>query len=140
MRTTPFLLLNASLSLTLACSDQSSPIAADTAMPQRTWASDRASLTIKDSGAGVRILASGCVGSYGHIVGPIPPGRFSLPGTYTQLIGAYPGRVKYSARYGGLWDGNHLTLTISVATLPEPVGPFHLRSGVRPTWRPCRYP
>ena len=140
MRATLPCLLSVSFSLILACSDQSQPVAADNAMPLGTWVSDHASLTITDSGATVQVLASGCVGSFGQIVGPIPAERFSLPGTYTQLIGAYPGRVEYTAQYSGRWDGHHLTLKITVVTLPEPIGPFDLSSGVEPTWPQCRYP
>ena len=62
------------------------------------------------------------MGSYGQVLQPIPTGRFSLPGTYTQLMGAYPGRVEYAAQYAGQWDGNQLTLEITVVTLPQPVG------------------
>ena len=133
-------LLLVSCSLTLACSDQSLPVAADNATPLGTWVSDQASLTITDSGATVQVLASGCVGSFGQIARSIPAGRFSLPGTYTQLIGAYPGRVEYTAQYAGRWNGEHLTLTITVVTLPEAIGPFDLSSGVEPTWPPCLYP
>jgi hypothetical protein len=103
--------------------------------------SDQASLTITDRGTTIQVLASGgCVGSYGQVLQPIPTGRFALPGTYTQLMGAYPGRVEYAAQYAGQWDGNQLTLTITVVTLPQPVGPFHLSSGMEPTWPPCLYP
>ena len=140
MRATLSCLLSVSFSLTLACSDQSLPIAADNAAPLGTWVSDQASLTITDGSATVQVLASGCVGSYGRIVRPIPAGRFSLPGTYTQLIGAYPGRVEYPAQYAGQWDGDQLTLKITVVSLPEPIGPFDLSSGVQPTWPPCLYP
>ena len=141
MRTTLLCLFSVSFGLTLACSDQSLPIATDNATPQGTWVSDQASLTITDRGTTIQVLASGgCVGSYGQVLQPIPTGRFSLPGTYTQLMGAYPGRVEYAAQYAGQWDGNQLTLKITVVTLPQPVGPFHLSSGMEPTWPPCLYP
>src|SRR5437867_13324004 len=127
MRTTLFILISVSFTLELACSGSSVPTAADTTGPRGIWASDQVSLAITDSDATVQILASGgCVGSYGKIMHPIPAGRFSLAGTYTQLIGAYPGHLDYAAQYAGLVDGNHLTLTITVATLPQPFGPFQL--------------
>ena len=62
MRATPLCLFSVSFGLTLACSDQSLPIATDNATPQGTWVSDQASLTITDRGTTVQVLASGgCV-------------------------------------------------------------------------------
>jgi hypothetical protein len=105
------------------------------------WGSDQASLTIADSTASVHILASGgCYGSYGEIRQRIPVGAFALSGTYTQLIGAYPGTVQYAAQYSGTVVGQQMSLTITVAALQRAFGPYTLGSGVIERWPACAYP
>jgi hypothetical protein len=105
------------------------------------WASDQVSLTVTDSGANLQLLASGgCFGSYGQIPEAISEGQFSTTGTYTQLIGAYPGKVDYPAQYSGRVNGPDLVLTISVPTLPLTIGPVHLTAGRMRQWSACRYP
>jgi hypothetical protein len=141
MHASRFLLLFLAPGLTLGCSDPPPTMVAEETTQERTWVSDQASLTITADSATLRVLASGdCVGSYGQVGGPIPAHHFSLPGSYTQLIGAYPGRIDYAAHYEGQWDGNRLTLTVTVAALQQPVGPFHLTSGLKPAWPQCLYP
>jgi uncharacterized repeat protein (TIGR03803 family) len=105
------------------------------------WGSSVASLAITDGNATLQILASGdCYGSYGEIGAPIPRGPFTLAGTYTQLIGAYPGMIQYDASFSGSVEGNHMVITVVVPALQESLGPFDLTYGVQTSWQPCRYP
>lgn len=117
----------------------------DQGLPPGTWGSEQASVTIKPGGTNVEIFAlalppSGCFGSYGDIARQIPNGRFSLPGTYTQLTGAYPGKVEYPAQFSGFVEGSRMTITITVPRLTQALGPFVLKSGVTNAWGPCLYP
>jgi hypothetical protein len=114
-------------------------------LPPGVWGSDKASVTIKGGSATVEIFSqamppSGCFGSYGDIPQEIPNGYFSLPGTYTQLTGAYPGKIQYPAQFSGFVEGTAMTITITVPELPPVLGPFVLTYGVTNTWRPCLYP
>lgn len=94
-----------------------------------------------DNGATVQVLASGgCYGSYGAIDHPIPAGAFTLSGTFTQLMGAFPGFVRYPAEYTGTVTGSTMTLTINVPTEPLTLGPFQLTAGVTTSWSACLYP
>jgi hypothetical protein len=100
---------------------------------------------IKGARATVEIFSlalppSGCFGSYGDISQAIPNGPFSLPGTYTQLTGVYPGKLEYPAQFSGFMEGTAMTLTITVPGLPQVLGPFVLTHGVTNTWGPCLYP
>ena len=105
------------------------------------WGSSQVSLTIAETTTTLQILASGgCYGSYGEIDQPIRSLTFSLTGTYTQLTGVYPGSVQYPAQYDGAIAGRHMTLTISVPTLGQTLGPFSLTHGVAQTWPACLYP
>jgi hypothetical protein len=105
------------------------------------WGSDQASVRIIDGRTEVQIIAAGgCYGSYGNIDRAVPSGTFALAGTYTQLIGAYPGSRQYSAEYDGSVVGNSMTISISVPALPQTLGPYHLTAGVTSTWSPCLYP
>ena len=109
------------------------------------WGSDKASLLVKGASATVEIFSlalppRGCFGSYGDIAQAIPNGRFSLPGTYTQLTGVYPGKIEYPAQFSGFVEGTTMTLTITVPELPQVLGPFVLTNGVTNTWGPCLYP
>lgn len=100
-----------------------------------------ASLTIADTSATLLILASGsCYGSFGQIDAPIPSGSFALSGTYTPLIGAYPGKVQYAAQFSGLVDGGQLSITITVPSLQRVVEPFSLTAWRSATWPMCLYP
>ena len=117
----------------------------DGSLPPGVWGSDKASLTIKEGGATLDILSlilpdGGCFGAYGEIGQPIPNGRFSLAGTYTQLIGAFPGKIQYAAQYSGVVEGNKMSITISVPALQQSFGPFLLTLGVKNAWSPCMYP
>jgi hypothetical protein len=105
------------------------------------WSSSEASLTVADSTATLRILASGgCYGSYGEIDQPIPSGAFTLTGTYTLLQGVYPGYVRYAAEYAGTVEGHQMTLGITVPALQQTLGPFTLVYGVGQSWPACLYP
>jgi hypothetical protein len=139
MRKTSFLLLSGLIGLALACSDRSST---STNIVQRgIWGSSKASLTIKDSSATLQILADGnCYGSYGQIDQPIASGRFDLSGTYTQLMGVYPGKMEYPAQYSGTVAGTQMALTVTVPALQVTFGPFNLAYGINSAWTPCLYP
>ncbi len=84
--------------------------------------------------------AGGCYGAFGSFNHAVQSGTFALPGTYTQLIGANPGRVQYSAAFAGTIVGNTMTLSISIPTLQQTIGPFHLVAGVDSAWPACLYP
>jgi hypothetical protein len=106
-----------------------------------TWGSDQATLTVVGTSATLRILASGaCYGSFGDFDQPTPGGAFSVPGTYTQLIGAYPGKVQYAAQFSGTVSGHQIALTVTVPALQEMLGPFALAQGRSAAWPACLYP
>jgi hypothetical protein len=71
---------------------------------------------------------------------PIPNGSFSIDGTYTQLTGAYPGKIEYAARYSGIVEGNRIAIAISVPALQQGFGPFQLAAGLNNAWSPCLFP
>jgi hypothetical protein len=105
------------------------------------WGSGQANLTIVDTSATLHILASGgCYGSYGEFDHLPPSGAFSIPGTYTQLIGAYPGKVQYAAEFSGTVGANQLSVTVTVPPLQEVLGPFTLARGASTMWPACLYP
>jgi hypothetical protein len=109
------------------------------------WGSEKVNLTITKDSATLEILSSafstgGCFGTYGEMAQPIPNGLFSIAGTYTQLIGAYPGKIQYSAQYTGVVESNRMSITITVPALQQAVGPFLLTDGVSNAWTPCLYP
>lgn len=109
------------------------------------WGSEKENLTITKDGATLEILSStlpigGCFGVYGEMTQPIPNGPFSIAGTYTQLIGAYPGKVQYMAQYSGVAQSNRMSITITVPALQQAFGPFLLTDGVSNSWTPCLYP
>ncbi len=140
MRSTALLPLLLALGYVGACSSPA-PSDADTTSLQGDWASDQVSLTITGDTANLTLLASGgCFGSYGQIPQPIPLDHFSLPGTYTQLIGAYPGKLEYPAEYAGQVSGGDLALTITVPALQLTLGPVHLTAGREQSWPACLYP
>ena len=124
----------------LVCTLMSSACAPTTPESPTSWGSDQASLSIADNKATVQILASdGCYGAYGDL-DQVPDGTFALSGTYTQLMGAYPGSIQYTAEYTGTIVGNVMTLSISVPALQQTIGPFRLTAGVTSTWSACLYP
>ena len=106
-----------------------------------TWGSNQASLSLADNKATLQVLApGGCYGAYGSFDHAVLSGTFTLSGTYTQLIGAYPGSIQYAAEYAGTIVGNVMTLSISVPALQQTIGPFHLTAGVTSAWSACLYP
>ena len=109
--------------------------------PVVAWGSDQAALRIAADTATLHILAAGgCYGSWGEIDHAIPAGAFTLSGTYTQLMGAYPGSIQYAAEYAGTIAGNSMTLSINIPALQQTIGPFHLTAGVTSAWTACLYP
>jgi hypothetical protein len=114
-------------------------------LPQGVWGSPEASLSVSKTGAVLEILSlnlpmGSCYGKYGNIIQHVPGGRFSLPGTFTQLTGAYPGHVQYPAAYTGILLGDTLSLTVKVPSLNMTFGPYFLVKGVTSNWTPCLYP
>jgi hypothetical protein len=114
-------------------------------LPEGVWGSAEASLSVGKNGARLEILSANlpsgaCFGKYGDIIQHVPGGRFSLPGTFTQLIGAYPGKIQYPAAYTGILLGDTLSLTVSVPQLKQSFGPYFLVRGVTNSWTPCLYP
>jgi hypothetical protein len=139
MRNTSFLFLAGLIGISLGCSDR--PATSPNGSVQRgIWGSNKASLTITDSSATLQILSGNCYGAYGRVDQPIVTGAFDLPGTYTQLMGAYPGKIQYPAQYSGTVAGNQLSLTVSVPALPTTFDPFVLTYGMNSAWTPCLYP
>jgi hypothetical protein len=117
----------------------------DRFLPPGVWGSSQASLTIRESGATLKIFAlavppDGCYGSYGDVLQGIPNGSFSLSGIFTQLTGVYPGKIEYPAQFTGVVEGTTMSISISVPSLTQTLGPFVLTSGVTNTWGPCLYP
>ena len=128
------------LHASLVCALTGSACAPTTPDRPATWGSDQASLSIAENKATVQILASGgCYGAYGDI-DHVPSGSFALSGTYTQLMGAYPGSIQYTAEYTATVVGNVMTLSITVPELQQTIGPFGLTAGVTSAWSACRYP
>ena len=125
------------IALGAGCSDQ----APTSTVGLGNWGSNDASLAVSDSGATLEILASGgCYGSYGSIDAPIPTGSFTVAGTYTQLIGAFPGKLQYAAQFAGALTGRQMSITIAVPDLQRSFGPYVLTYGVKKTWSACLYP
>ena len=92
-----FILSPLALGAGLACSNPLPPQSL-----HGTWISDSATLTITDTNATVLLLsASGCYGSFVRVANRIVSGRFSVAGTYTQLIGTFPGKIEYDAQSSG---------------------------------------
>jgi hypothetical protein len=109
------------------------------------WGSENASLTITRDGAKLDLLSSpfpngGCFGAFGEMAQPIPKGAFSIAGTYTQLMGVYPGKIEYAARCSGVVEGSRMSIAIAVPALQQTFGPFLLTVGVSNAWSPCLYP
>src|SRR5438132_1464158 len=118
------------LGTALACADRS-PTPADAFAARGPWGSSLANLSIASNGATLLVRASGnCYGAYGQIAQPIPVGAFVLPGTYTQLIGAFPGKIESAAQFSGLVNGHEMSVTVTVAPQTKSVGPFVLGFGV----------
>ena len=73
------------------------------------WGSDTAGLAVTDSGGTLRILSSGtCYGQYADVARPLSAPRFDLPAVFTQLEGAYPGKLEYAAEVTGSVSGDGL--------------------------------
>jgi hypothetical protein len=121
------------------------PLHSDKFVQPGVWGSEKASLTITKDSATLEILSltlptGGCFGAYGEITQPIPNGPFSIAGTYTQLMGVYPGKIQYAAQCSGFVEANRMSITITVPALQQPFGPFLLTNGVNNAWSPCLYP
>lgn len=119
------------------------PLGCTSTMPDQsaTWGSDQANLTIVDTIATLRVVAAGsCYGSYGEFAQSLSSGAFSRFGTFTQLIGTYPGKLQYAATFSGTVSGRQISLTVTVPALHGTVGPFTLTRGRSVEWPACLYP
>jgi hypothetical protein len=117
-----------------------SPVASEQ-IGNSVWGSDAADLTVRPDSSTLRLLASGgCVGSYVEVGVPMSSPAFDLTGTFTQLIGAYPGRLTYAAHVTGTLTGDHLHVTVTVPSLTTVIGPFDLTRGASHNWMNCLYP
>lgn len=105
-----------------------------------TWGSDGARLVTTDTGAVISINASGCYGSYGEVKHRLPNGAFSFDGTFTQLIGAYPGKIDYAAHFTGNIVGDVISMTIDVPATQQTLGPYFVTYGVVADRGFCLYP
>jgi hypothetical protein len=129
--------LRATLGLALAIA------ACSSTEPDRStaWGSDQASLTIAAGSATLQVVASGgCYGSYGEITQPVLSSSFTLSGTYTQLMGVFPGFVQYPAEFSGTILRGRMTLSLTIPALQQTLGPFQLTQGVVKSWPACLYP
>ncbi|MEO8432697.1 MAG: hypothetical protein ABI592_14390 [Acidobacteriota bacterium] len=102
-------------------------------------------MTIRSGSATVKIFGNGvppegCYGSYGDVPHGVPNGNFTLPGTFTQLTGVYPGRIDYPAQFTGSVEGSRMTISIQVPGESRLLGPYLLTAGVTNAWGPCLYP
>jgi hypothetical protein len=139
MRSPSFLSLTVLIGIASGCSDQLSTSNSD-ALQRGMWGSNNASLAVNDSSATLQLLNGNCYGAYGQIDARITSVHFDLAGTYTQLMGVYPGRMQYAAEYSGTVAGNQMFLTISVPALQTTFGPYNLTYGVNSAWSACLYP
>lgn len=120
-----------------ACSQDATEPADGSAKLGR-WGSAEALLTTTETGATLDVVASGCIGSYGDIQQRIPAGDFTLTGTFTQLMGAYPGMVVYPAQFKGSAGGD--TVVITITANGQTRGPFTVVYGRGETRSRCLYP
>jgi hypothetical protein len=119
------------------------PAACDSTGPTGpfVWGSDQALLTVEGSRATLQVLdAGGCYGSFGEFDQPLSSGSFDHPGTYTQLMGVFPGSVQYDAQFSGTITGQRISLTVTIPALQRTIGPFSLVYGVSEEWQACLYP
>lgn len=106
-----------------------------------SWGSDSASLTVTADSANLRLLSSGgCVASYVDAANPFTSVAFVGTGVYTELIGAYPGKLTYPAQITGSRRGAVLTLTVTVPARSLVIGPLDLTRGVAHSWPNCLFP
>ena len=104
------------------------------------WGSEQALLKVEGGSATLQIFDGGCYGSFGSITQPIPAGSFDLPGTFTQLMGVFPGSVQYEAQFIGTAAGKRIVLTVTVPGQQRTLGPFNLTYGVGEELQNCLYP
>lgn len=105
------------------------------------WGSEQASLQVKQSGATLQILGGqGCYGASAEISGALGSSSFTLPGTYTQLMGVYPGYVSYPAQFSGSMLHGAISLTVAIPSTQQTLGPYLLSHGEGRTWPACLYP
>jgi hypothetical protein len=128
-----------SIGMAAACSDDTAT-SVDRLAQRGLWGSSQASLAATDSGATIQIVAGNCYGSYGDLPEPVPAGSFTVNGTYTQLMGAYPGKIEYPARFFGAVEGDRMTISVTVADLQRTFGPYVLIHGVNYAVSRCLYP
>ena len=123
---------------TAACYQESPPVNPGAV---GVWGSDQARLEVTDTSAALVIMAGDCYGSRADAMRSIPSDSFSVAGTYTQFIGAYPGFIQQAALIAGRAEGNHVIISVVLPDTGQVVaGPFTLELGVNPTVSQCLYP
>ena len=128
------------LALALAAGACARPVEPTNGTLAGPWGSTAASLAVTDSAARLLISYGTCYGAYGTMPGAIPTPIFDVGGTYTQLTGAYPGKVDYAAQFTGTLYGSRMTLTVNVPSLQRTFGPYMLTRGDSTTWSQCLFP
>jgi hypothetical protein len=130
-------LASAIVGLTLACTGD----ATTSPVQPSTWGSDQASLTVANGESRLLIFNSGsCYGQYANIPQPLPSPNFDVAGTFTQITGVYPGEVHEPAQFTGTISGTQLTITVTVPSQQQVLGPFVLTQGVTSDKGQCFYP
>ncbi len=84
-------------------------------------------------------IPGSCYGSFGVIDRPIPAGSFALAGTFTQLMGVFPGFISNPVEDTGSVARAAMTLNMSVPALSLTLGPFRLTAGAGPSWPASLY-
>ena len=126
--------LSLSLELGVAACSSTSP------SEPAVWGSEQALLKVENGSGTLQIFDGACYGSFGSISQPIPTGSFDLPGTFTQLMGVFPGSVQYDAQFSGTVSGKRIVLTVTVSAQQRTLGPFNLTYGVGEELQNCLYP
>ena len=130
-----FIAATASVAIGCAASNANEPVT------NSVWGSNSANLTVQADGANLRFLAAGgCVGSYVDAANLFTSLSIDVPGTFTRLTGAFPGKLTYPAQVTGSMRGDALRLTVSVPALSLLIGPIDLTRGVSHSWPNCLYP
>lgn len=148
MRSLHPLVALATLCAIVACAADTShgPVALGTSAPLSVnaapmWGADSANLAVTPDSAHLRYLSdNGCVATYVDAANPAGSLSLSAPGVYTQLIGAFPGKLMYPAQVNAVVNAGMVRLTVTVPALSLVIGPTDLAKGVSHVWANCNFP
>jgi len=121
--------------LNCGCQNTAAPGAMTTRVPNGTWGSGEAVLTVHESGAS---FDAGC--SHGTIEQSIlvdASGHFDAGGTLVQERGGPAVGNNHPARYVGSTDGQNMSLSVLLTDTQQTVGPFLLVLGRIPSLAGC---